>query len=350
MKAIFAAAAISGVSAVSVRTFGPKHCVSVYRSESTGTCVMKTACDEGTNLDSVEFAFTCQLPKMLQKHSFGKGGFDANEEFDTNVKCDSCGLPAEVGLSLKKAAEAEKKPIKLVKAEETKKEEVKEEAKEEVKAEEKKEEKSDAKFVEKVTVPASAVSYGPKDCVKTWLVSDEGKDGNKPELSKKEVGKTSDNNEKQLKADAAGDGEKGTCQVATTCNKVSVEDFNNYSIGLICVSKDGTPVRHLFGKKSFDPLEHFNTLIRCTSCLGLDEVSEAVTLEADVKALSRTVEGIKNTVDELAKKLKPVSSNFLATEKTEIVAAVKKAEEKPVEKKEEESDDSNDSDDDDDDE
>merc|ERR1719276_464813 len=83
-------------------TFGPKHCVSVSRNEKTGTCVLQTRC-ESLKLDDVEFAFTCKRPGILQKHSFGKGGFDPVEEFDTSVKCDVCGLPSEVGLSLKRA-------------------------------------------------------------------------------------------------------------------------------------------------------------------------------------------------------------------------------------------------------
>ncbi len=77
-------------------TFGPNSCVAVKRNEQTGTCVIETNCASSVNLDAVEFAFTCQLPTMLQKHSFGKGGFDQVESFDTSVKCDSCGLPAEV--------------------------------------------------------------------------------------------------------------------------------------------------------------------------------------------------------------------------------------------------------------
>lgn len=88
---------------IKAKTWGPKHCVSVSRKSDTGTCVLQTDCGN-MNLDDVEFAFTCQRPGILQKHSFGKGGFDSQETFDTSVECDVCGLPSEVGQSLKQSA------------------------------------------------------------------------------------------------------------------------------------------------------------------------------------------------------------------------------------------------------
>jgi len=54
-------------------SFGPQQCVSVYRDQNTGTCNLETKC-EGKDLSNVEFAFTCHLDNVIQKHSFGKGG------------------------------------------------------------------------------------------------------------------------------------------------------------------------------------------------------------------------------------------------------------------------------------
>jgi hypothetical protein len=267
-------------AAYGAHTFGPNHCVSVYRSAAEKTCVLKTNCD-GLSLDKVEFAFTCQLPNMLQKHSFGVGGFDAVEEFDTGVKCDACGLPSEVNRSLKdmlagkkaihdtvkqQKTVAEKKPVVALHAEEPAAAE--EEKKEEASTSEKKEEEP------------VFVSYGPSNCVETWLVRD-------PAVKKDEVSL------------AATDGELGQCVVQTKCKDVSHKVFNQYPVGLICVSKEGTPVRHIFGAKSFDQEETFDTLIRCSQCLGLDEVSESVSLEGDVVALSKAVSEIKDAVKEL---------------------------------------------------
>ncbi len=93
-----------------VSTYGPAHCVSVSRNPQSGTCVLATHCPENVSLDSVEFAFTCKKPGLLQKHSFGKGGFDSVEEFDTSVACDVCGLPPELNASLKKLSAVAVKP------------------------------------------------------------------------------------------------------------------------------------------------------------------------------------------------------------------------------------------------
>merc|ERR1712224_981027 len=40
-----------------------------------------------------EFAFDCETKAQIQKHSFGIGGFDSVEEFDTGIKCASCKVP-----------------------------------------------------------------------------------------------------------------------------------------------------------------------------------------------------------------------------------------------------------------
>ena len=40
MKAVIALSAATGALAAREMTFGPKHCVSVYRKETSGTCVM----------------------------------------------------------------------------------------------------------------------------------------------------------------------------------------------------------------------------------------------------------------------------------------------------------------------
>lgn len=74
------------------QTYGPDGCVSISRSRE-GTCVIATNCGEGIDLDKLEFAFDCQAGAEVQKHSFGVGGFDMVEEFDTGIKCGQCMLP-----------------------------------------------------------------------------------------------------------------------------------------------------------------------------------------------------------------------------------------------------------------
>merc|ERR1719371_85299 len=67
--------------------------------------------------------------------------------------------------------------------------------------------------------------------------------------------------------------DEGHCIMRTDCQK---ETIVNYEFGLVCVNKQGfgqsSPVKHLFGKNSFDPEETFDTLIKCDQCLGLEDI------------------------------------------------------------------------------
>merc|ERR1719420_816806 len=78
------------LSTQATSSFGPNGCVSVERS-STGTCVLRTACPSETNLETTEFAFLCVLSSgEVQKHSYGEGGFDPEETYDSSVACEQC--------------------------------------------------------------------------------------------------------------------------------------------------------------------------------------------------------------------------------------------------------------------
>lgn len=83
---------LTTVSVALGQTYGPNSCVSINRSQQ-GTCVIATNCEDGVNLDKLEFAFDCQTKTQIQKHSFGVGGFDSVEEFDTGIKCAQCMVP-----------------------------------------------------------------------------------------------------------------------------------------------------------------------------------------------------------------------------------------------------------------
>jgi len=77
--------------------FGPADCVSLELSGS-GTCVITTDC-QGQDTSNVEFAFDCEGAEgdAVMRHSFGRGGFDANEQFDTEVRCSRCSAPSPLG-------------------------------------------------------------------------------------------------------------------------------------------------------------------------------------------------------------------------------------------------------------
>lgn len=250
--------------AMGAEKFGPEHCVSVSRNAETGTCVLETNCGK-LNLDNVEFAFTCKRPGVTQKHSFGKGGFDAAERFDTSVQCDVCGLPAEVTLSLKKASHHEfLKPMQVSddEADTTATNTTNTTA-------------TDTATTTTATTTFATVSYGPQNCIETWLKPDSASGNANANVT---------------------DGEAGVCYVRTKCSTIDTTVFQEYPIGVIASDKDGVPVRHLFGANSFDKSEEFNTLIRATACYGMDQTAEAITLENEIKALSRVVYGVKKDV------------------------------------------------------
>jgi len=75
--------------------YGPHNCVSISRSPQ-GTCVFKTQCT-GIDTSKFDFSFSCADSEGgFALHSFGLGGFDDMEEYDTEVKCASCGAPLPV--------------------------------------------------------------------------------------------------------------------------------------------------------------------------------------------------------------------------------------------------------------
>jgi len=74
------------------QSFGPNECVSLSLSDK-GTCVMTTGCGDLRSIADTTFAFVCfnpgtSVPHAL--HSYGKGGFSANESYDTGVRCQQC--------------------------------------------------------------------------------------------------------------------------------------------------------------------------------------------------------------------------------------------------------------------
>lgn len=76
--------------------YGPSHCVSLSRSDA-GTCVIETNCQVDAIKDfTFDFICTDGGGGKVQ-HSFGEGGFEAQENFDTGVWCTEC-APVEGGV------------------------------------------------------------------------------------------------------------------------------------------------------------------------------------------------------------------------------------------------------------
>jgi len=272
-------------------SFGPQNCVSLTRS-SAGSCVLTTSC-EGTDTSTTEFAFDC-INQNVVRHSFGVGGFESNEEFDTEVKCGRCATASqqhqsEAAAPVKKVqANLEPTPVHLVPKSEPQVVEAKvaaapqappapissnqQHSHEEIvpgaivlnrKASTKVQGQAKVwPFSGSKESPAVA-KYGPAGCVSTWK---------SPE---------------------------GHCIMKTDCAKEELGS-KDYEFGLVCVDKNGMPVKHLFGKDSFDPEETFDTLIKCDQCLGLEDIPDTVVLAGEVASMAKDVNNLKDVMKNIS--------------------------------------------------
>jgi len=240
-------------------TFGPQGCVMLTRS-AAGSCVITADC-EGADLSHTEFAFDCAAAGEVVRHSFGQGGFEPDEEFDTNVKCDRC-MPASAAKVHKPAHKAH---VKFVAKPEVPAAAVVLSAKHRQSAEFSSEAKTKKfwPFTAAAKKAPETTKYGPNGCVSTWR------------------------------------SEEGHCIVKTDCAKA--KDISKYDFGLVCVDKVGAPVRHLFGKNSFDSEETFDTLIKCEKCLGLEDIPDEVALNGEVVTMSKDIANLKAVMVNISK-------------------------------------------------
>jgi len=261
----------AGTSVKSTGTsFGPQNCVSLTRS-SAGSCVIATDC-EGSDLSKTEFAFDCIGHNEIVRHSFGTGGFESSEEFDTEVKCDRCESVSAADVVAKpveqtaQAAAPKPQPVAKPEAPQHVPGAVAFKAKRHhvTKSKAEAEAKTQAGFwpftgSAPSIIPAAkkepeVVRYGPDGCVSTWK------------------------------------SEEDHCIIKTDCGK---SDISKYEFGLVCVDKVGSPVRHLFGKDSFDKEETFDTLIKCDKCLGLEDIPDGVALNGEVMTMSKEIANLQ---------------------------------------------------------
>lgn len=308
MKGYFAAIVVLGITACDatkpaspVLGFGPRECVSISKS-STGTCVLSLDCEDlvGANVQALaetEFAFNC-VGNGVVRHSFGHGGFEPNEEFDTNVKCDRCDVATPMHLvqtakpmeSMKHASKAPVAPLAMpahtapvqpvsfkIQQKHAAKQTVK-------KADSKAHSASGSKwfFGSKKQASPEKVNYGPQGCVSVWKNKD------------------------------------GHCIMATDCAQ---HDIETYEFGLVCVDKVGSPVKHLFGKNSFDAKETFDTLIKCDQCLGLENVPDEVTLAGEVAVMQKDLAGLKDVMKNISVNVQMLNNEVFSKEAASTAAA-----------------------------
>jgi len=231
-----------------VETFGPNSCASVARS-AKGSCVITTQCGSA-NISSLEFAFVCYNPGTSVPHalhSFGIGGFEANEVFDSGVRCQRCSTVqnAFAGFDQTSMNLARSLPLGHTAP------------------------SGDLGTLREMT-PQEAAFYGPKACISTFRSP------------------------------------AGTCIVQTRCGTT---DISIYDVGITCLDKSGDYTRYLFGKGNFEKEETFDTRIECEVCLGVGAesgdqqihgvlpkqlVEDVNTLKDEVLALKLEVRALQN--------------------------------------------------------
>merc|ERR1719355_94956 len=118
----------------------------------------------------------------------------------------------------------------------------------------------------------------------------------------------------------------GTCVMQTRCKGQEVPD--TYEYGLTCVDDKGVSTRHLFGAGSFDPVETFDTLIKCDLCLGVD--GQKATPE--MKELADDVLGLKGEMAVLKDDVKMIKDHLDIGKGDEKKSDDKKADDKTDDK------------------
>lgn len=245
--ALGALAPLVGAAQASDVNFGPQNCVSLSKTQQ-GTCMIQTNCD---NIDTsqYDFSFVCLTRAGDQetqvKHEFGKGGFDADEDYDTEVACDECLAEPRVVGTPDAIADAHAQLQQYSAA---------------------------AAPAAQSPPPQAAAFYGPEGCIAAYRSS------------------------------------QGTCVVQTRCTSQAANGLlKEYNYGLTCVDSAGESTRHLFGKNSFDAEETFDTLVECQLCLGFDGAAPgnatSTGLAGDVASLQEAVKGLQADVKEIKESL-----------------------------------------------
>jgi len=316
---VSSASAVVLHNAASVVSIGPGSCVSLHRS-GLGSCELTTNCgnEDTTNF---EFAFNCQTKDgRVVRHSFGKGGFDAQETFDTEVECVKCLPPSALPQKAVAAAmEWQRLPQKAVASAPSSPSFRRQQVGAALEAppvhsfavaayQPNREERAETAAPAAAPKDIRDLNYGPSS------------EGSSSSRRQEVYGDASE----EVKFGPSGcvsayRSQDGNCMMKTQCEGV---DTSKYTFGLVCGTNDGAIVRHLFGVDSFDPVETFNTLLTCDKCLGLEDepeplalsrhaavekVAEKTELADKVATLGQEVKDLRTTMTSVTDEVKKIS-------------------------------------------
>lgn len=199
--------------------FGPDGCVSLS-STKDGTCEITTNC-KGRDLSDTEFAFVCINPSNAQPytlHTYGKGGFNVEESFDTGIECDRCATVTSAfakhgPLASSARSKADEDLLKDSNPEPP---------------------PPEPTTTTTTTTELETAYFGPDGCFATWLSN------------------------------------QGTCIVRTKCKGKDISKFNP---GLTCTDKAGGYTRYYLGLNTFEDEETFDSTLKCEACVGVGDDS-----------------------------------------------------------------------------
>jgi len=388
--------------------FGPGGCVSVSRNFETGSCTLRTDC-EGKDISKTEFVFFCQASASegsgIVRHSFGVGGFDVDEDFDTEVKCAACtttwpgaspshgaappahDLPTPVKAVRQAARQAapeaapEAAPGAAVKEEQDHEEAEVQGMLDNIQNQQRRElglpplprsqirhqshanqhSKPAAAHVTQLKplaaepVPVKPVQFRLRRKTTPVFVDPEHVTQAPVADAVEDIEEVPEDQQAQLTplheleddvvdemagpavvtaaAPAAAPaaaltavpgevfyGPRGCvgtyksveshCIMRTMCNPA---DITNFDFGVVCVDKEGFPVKHSFGTNSFDPQETFDTLIVCDRCLGLTDLPADVAVAGQVVSLTGEVGDLKGMMMNLSSELAELNNAVYPT-------------------------------------
>uniref|UniRef100_A0A7S1S373 Uncharacterized protein n=1 Tax=Alexandrium catenella TaxID=2925 RepID=A0A7S1S373_ALECA len=296
--------------------FGPDGCVGLLKS-NLGTCVIRADCGKA-DVSKVDFSFVCLSKEAVTKqHSYGVGGFDADEVFDSGVPCDGCSTVAYAQLTggklvhnevLKAGGGADdsaaaKRTLTSVEGGNRSDDRADQTGTDDQHGQKsgggqhdgqtggQKQFRGKGVTEDRMSTPAitrmsqEAAFFGPSACIATYL------------------------------------SQTGTCIIQTRCRGV---DLSSFAVGVTCLDKTGDYTRYLFGKNGFDDEEIFDTTLPCKACVGVGEqpsyqlsglvpkaiVQDLSSLKSELSSLRREVTQLKTISKSKDKKnaLRPASS------------------------------------------
>lgn len=344
-----------------IRRFGPGNCILLSRTVA-GSCMITTSC-QGQDTSKTEFAFNCVSEQgASQIHSFGFGGFEDNEEFDTEVRCARCegqmsgGEPAPVFAVAQPKERSYNGPMAFTdepmvhnlpkhslpaalaphnhhhKSHHHRRTERGARGNVLLKKrrggqEEQQDQVNDAVILKAKLQEAKTQLTSDKARVLTLesrLAAAKAEQAmNQPTMTAADRPVNFASHEhgsgywpgtapKAIAAEKYGPkdcisvwrNEEGHCVMRTQCKGVDMKD---YEYGLTCVGSDGVAASHTFGKDSFDPEEQFDTLIRCEKCLAAHDDHLSSKVGRKVKAVKEDIKELRSVMQAVSVSLKKLN-------------------------------------------